>query len=105
MYYMLTPTHEVIPCDLLTWAKCLETENRVIKKEQVGDFFISTIFTGLDFSPVPHPCLFETAVFDKDDNRDLQERYSTYAEALEGHEATVKIYRNLEKFKKHEELE
>lgn len=55
-----------VPCeDLLTWANWLEHDkNRFVAQEHVGEFWVSTVFMGLDhnWGDGP-PLLFETMVF------------------------------------------
>jgi len=62
-----------VPVDLITWAKWLNTGNRIVKKDTatvklrgqpVGEVRVSTVFLGLDhsFGEGP-PLLFETMVF------------------------------------------
>jgi hypothetical protein len=80
-HYKLDDNHELVPCDLLTWAEWLETagEKRVVGQQVVGRFWVSTACLGLDhdFSamhlireygggiPVDfyRPLVFETMVF------------------------------------------
>jgi hypothetical protein len=55
-----------VPCeDLLTWGRWLEdSQQRVVKQEDVGPFWVSTVFLGLDhnWGDGP-PLLFETMIF------------------------------------------
>ncbi len=99
---------EVIPCTSYEWAERFEKSDRIVKQDDVGPFWISTVFLGLDhgFEDGP-PLLFETMVFEKKDpDREVEEenidwssiymeRYSTYQEALEGHEEKVKYIRDI----------
>jgi len=52
----------------MTWAKGFETCDRKVKQEQVGEFWVSTVFLGLDYNwePSGPPILWETMVFLKD---------------------------------------
>jgi hypothetical protein len=80
-----------VPCeDLLQWGAWMETGDRVLKQEQVGQFWVSTVFLGLDhqYGAGP-PRLFETMVFDAGRDGIYQSRYSTWELALEGHERAV----------------
>lgn len=68
---------------------------RRVAETQVGPFWVSTVWLGLDhsFGSGP-PLIFETMVFagdhDLGDGRERDcRRYTTEAEALEGHAATV----------------
>ena len=83
-----------IPCeDLFTWARWIEEhrEERIVKQEYVGDFWISTCFLGLDYNWIfdGPPILFETMVF-KGKGRDIPSdapmiRTATWELALEAH--------------------
>jgi hypothetical protein len=76
-----------VPCeDLLQWGAWMETGDRVLKQERVGQFWVSTVFIGLDhqYGAGP-PLLFETMVFDADRHNVYQYRYSTWELALKGH--------------------
>lgn len=71
----------------MKWARWFEKqENRQVKLDYVGDIMISTIFLGFDhnFMPYGSPILFETMVFGEHMDQ-YQERYSTWNEAIEGH--------------------
>lgn len=97
-YYILggedghTPIHVD---DTLEWAKWFEESNgkRIVKQENIGGFFISTVFLGLDHShrrllyPNARPEIFETMTFTGPDcKEDLAcERCSTWAEAEAQH--------------------
>lgn len=87
--------------DLLAWAKWFENpDNRRVKQEYVGDWFITTVFTGLNYNllDVGPPILWETMAFFKpsSDPRDIeswedlrQERAMSRESALENHEQMV----------------
>lgn len=84
---------KVIPADLMTWAKFLEKKDlRIVKQENVGDVFISTVFLGLDhyFGDEPHaPLIFETMIFGGKNDGDTY-RCSTWEQAEEQHIKAVK---------------
>ncbi len=90
---------EIVPATLMQWGKWLETNmnDRIIKQEDVGDCWVSTVFLGLNHSwdPDGPPILFETMVFEtgKDGKRDMsgifQDRCSTYDEAEAMHAKAV----------------
>lgn len=99
MYYILKGTR-VIPTDAKTWAAWFEQATkdkaRIIKQERVGKYFISTVFIGLDHNlfDQSHPHIFESMVFSGGESID-QDRYSTFGQALRGHQAIVRHYENL----------
>jgi hypothetical protein len=72
--------------DLIRWAMWMESADRHVRDSFQGDVRVSTVFLGLDhsFRDTGPPILFETMVFLEHDGIE-QERYSTWAEAEEGH--------------------
>ncbi len=80
--------------DLMEWARIFEDPEykRVAETTLPDGTWVSTVWLGLDhqYGDGP-PLIFETMVFQDKDNLDErdQERYSTEAEALAGHEAMV----------------
>ena len=65
---------------------------RIVKQEEVGDYWISTVWLGLDHGfGRSKPLIFETMVFNNvTDESDLDcRRWSTEEQALAGHEAMV----------------
>lgn len=94
-HWILNDDHSLTGVDLMTWAKWLE-ENRarkIVKQETVGEYWISTVFLGLNhnYGPSGPPLLFETMVFDKERDKPggwtehYCDRYSTWDEAMAGH--------------------
>lgn len=88
MYYILEG-HDVKPCDLMTWARWLESANRKIDYTETKNGNVSTVCLGLNhqFDDGP-PLLFETMVFRGTEDGDM-ERYSTYDQAIRGHKKMV----------------
>jgi hypothetical protein len=94
-----------MPCmDLMTWALAMQESERQIAFTEIDEeLHVSTIFLGLDvqysLDPDAPPILFESVAFGErttieyPDGRFIevretleQRRYSTYAEAQQGHE-------------------
>jgi hypothetical protein len=111
-YYILdghTPVH--VPSNgmeaTLTWGRWLEEHRaeRIVQQEQIGPYWISTVFLGMDHgfhrifgvgAKNPHPILFETMAFvvvGTERTLNVQERYSTWDEALAGHERLAAAFR------------
>lgn len=86
MYYIYTE-NGLQETDPETWATFLE-KHRVVKQESVGEYWVSTIFLGLDHSFLgDEPLIFESMIFGDGLPLDQEmRRYGTYEEALEGHE-------------------
>ncbi len=108
-HYILNDDHTVTEVDdVIEWATKFETGNRIVKQEQVGDWFVSTVFLGLDFGWGDVPMIFETMIFDHSQpvtyklgkkehtsDKDIyQERYSTYDEAVHSHDTLVQSIRD-----------
>ena len=99
MYWVLDENHKAVPTDLETWAKmCGNREAKIVKQEYRWHWWwVSTVFLGLDHNwddGPPH--LFETMIFFHGGKRHYadiyQRRYSTWDEALAGHQLVVKHF-------------
>ena len=85
---------ELVECvDLMEWARWFETAERHVARDEVGGVSVSTVFLGLDhqFGNGP-PLLFETMIFGGTHDQH-QERYSTWAEAEQGHQKALALVR------------
>ncbi len=84
--YILDEHGQAVPChDLLEWARWLETAERHVGNDRIGDVHVSTVFLGLDHSfGRPVPILWETMIFGGEHDQ-YQERYSSQEDALAGH--------------------
>jgi hypothetical protein len=79
----------------MRWARWMEKAERHVRDSFQGDVRVSTVFLGLDhsFRDTGPPLLFETMGFVGHAGVE-QERYSTWAEAEEGHARMVaKIFK------------
>jgi len=88
--------HRAVSCpDLETWGRWLETADRVVAQTTVRDGVdVSTVFIGLDHQfGNGSPLLFETMVFRHGDGQDT-DRYSTWDEAVNGHQRMVERVRD-----------
>ncbi len=102
--YILNDDKVPVVCDdLMKWGRWLEESykngKRRVAQTNIGKIRISTVFLGMDhsFSETAPPLIFETMIFGTDDDQELQWRYSTWDEALKGHQnavAAVKKVRN-----------
>ena len=81
------------PIGIMDWAARLkDPEVKGVAQTQVGDLLVSTVWLGLDHNLVGGlPLIFETMVFDGDHNpaSEGQSRYSTEAQAVQGHDTLV----------------
>ena len=90
MRYILDGHNPVVCDDLLMWARWFESHDRRIARTVIGPYTVSTVFIGIDHQwGDGRPLLFETLVFANDDRvcDERMERYSTWDEAVAGHEA------------------
>ena len=88
--YILDGKEPVEVSDIMTWVNQFGIADRIVKQTTLGqDVMVSTVFLGLDhqFGDGP-PLLFETMIFNGKYDGD-QWRYSTWDEAVAGHEAAV----------------
>lgn len=89
--------------DLIKWGKWMQTNKHQVAHDYIGNARVSTIFLGLDYSPLPFltsfpyhaPVLWETMIFDCDHGEhDLyQERYTSREAALRGHQKALEMMR------------
>lgn len=80
-----------VPCELLEWALWIVNADRTVKKTNLFDVSVSTVFLWSDhqFWDWP-PLLFETMIFWWEHDW-YQERYSTWEEAEKWHEIALNI--------------
>lgn len=86
-HYYILDGHEITTApDVIAWAQWFETADRRVAGDEIGPYFVSTIFIGLDYSfgLSPVPLLFETTVF-RDGEECLGWRYGTWEAAENGH--------------------
>jgi len=102
----LDKNHQAVPADnVYQWAESFERDHRVAGCELNG-LFVSTIFLGVDhnFGFGGPPLLFETMIFPGENPPEnfpriqewastYQVRYSTWEQAMSGHENVVRIIR------------
>ena len=96
MYYILENRVPVRVGNIDEWFRlCTPTMKRV-DETFINDVHISTVFLGMDHSfGGGTPVLFETMIFGGKLN-DYQWRYTTWDEAIEGHQKAVQMCREEE---------
>lgn len=90
-HYTLDANHNVVPANLMTWARRFESSDRVVARTKVYEGCdVSTVFLGLDhrFGAPGPPLVFETMVFGGPFDQDMN-RYATWADAEAGHARMV----------------
>lgn len=93
LHYVLDENKNPVVASLYRWAEWFEDiNNRRVAHDTVDDVRVSTVFLGLDhgFGLSEKPILFETMVFGGKHN-DLQWRYATWQEAVEGHKEALAL--------------
>lgn len=77
-------------------------DTRFDLKTNIENYVISTVDLGIDYGFGGEPLYYETMIFEKDKNGnidymgiDYQERYSTEEQAKEGHERAIKYVEEL----------
>lgn len=97
--YILNEAGDPVPeNDLMAWGRWFQggIDRRRIARDEIAGVTISTVFLGLDHSyGDERPLLFETLVMGGALDQDMW-RYSTRAEALEGHAKAVERVRAAE---------
>ena len=97
MYYRLDDAHEIHACeDVTEWGRWFESTERHVAETHVAGYWVSTVFLGLDHGwNHGRPVLFETMTFGPDGGEFDCARYTTWADAEQGHRMTVaQIKRN-----------
>ena len=92
-YYIFDKDEKVpVEVDTETWSKWFEKADRrvAVWTSPDGKVTVSTVFLGLDhnFSGDGKPILWETIIFGGKYKEETH-RYSTYTEAINGHEAAI----------------
>lgn len=94
-HYFLNPDHTYRECDLMTWARQFENEDRHVAEDQINGCRVSTVWLGTNHNFLGGPpLLFETMVFGIDGDDLYQDRYTTWQEAEAGHQKAVEWVNN-----------
>ena len=98
MWYLLDENKEPYPVSLEeSYQLFHDLDMKIVQQDKLDNgMFVSTVFLGLDHDwsddPDHVPVLFETMVFCSDDVDQIyeyQERYTSYADALAGHQRAL----------------
>ncbi len=77
--------------DIKEWAKWYETNDRIVQRTQIQGIEVSTVFLGMDHRfGKGEPLLYETMIFGGEHDQ-YQQRYSTWDEALKGHQLACEM--------------
>ena len=93
-FFILDSDKNVVPANMKQWGEFKQKlDNKIIKQDHAGGYFVSTVFLGIEHGFInDKPLIFETMIFPGEN--DFDERYCTYKEALEGHERVCKMVEN-----------
>lgn len=102
--YVLDGNGNPQPADTLVWGKWFEEADRRVAVDEIDDVRVSTVFLGIDhnFECVGPPVLWETMAFGLPDEDEVCERYTSKADALEGHKRICDQVRELGKGRRRE---
>lgn len=90
-YYILDNKRATPVADVMTWGRWLETADRKVARDEIGDVSVSTVFLGLDHNlGEGRPHLFETMIFGGEHDQ-FQVRCTTWDEAEEQHARAVRM--------------
>ena len=90
-FYILVNKIPTKTRDRKAWSEFLANTEGIVKSENIGNIKISTVFLGIDtsYGLAQYPQCFETMVFGGNFDKH-QERYSSWDEALHGHQSIVR---------------
>lgn len=97
IFYKLDENKKVVPASVEEFEEVVMQQKKVKQENVTGkkgkNRYVSTVFLGLDYSlGQRRKEFFETMIFEREGGKvvnNYQERYSTYEEALEGHQKAV----------------
>lgn len=93
VYYNLDENNNVVPCDRDGWVDLYRTEEgqkmRRVGRDEIEDKEVSTVFLAMAHGYSGFPTCFETMVFDEKGHDIYCERYTTWDEAVAGHQKAI----------------
>ena len=92
-WYILDNNNKPVAKPVLEASQWLEDNDnrRIVKRDEIGGILVSTVFLGLDHAwDSDIPVLWETMIFGGEHDQ-YQERYTSYEDALEGHEFALTL--------------
>lgn len=95
-WYILDNNNNPVAKPVFEAAQWLEDNDhrRTLKRDEIGDILVSTVFLGLDHSfpwnEDKTPVLWETMIFGGEHDQ-YQERYTSHKDALEGHKKALTL--------------
>jgi hypothetical protein len=99
MWYILDKDNKPVESNTNEYVKwsSRNPKKRIVKQETIGNTYISTVFLGLDHSfRGKIPVLWETMMFGGQYDQNYQERYSSYEDAVKGHQKAINFIKKYE---------
>lgn len=99
-YYKLDENKNAIPCSFEEFSEqykdMMEHSNLHVEDENINGYWVSTVWLGVNHNHLSdeNPLIFETMIFKTGYNEIYCERYSTWAQAEEGHKKAVEWVKN-----------
>ena len=93
MWYILDKENKPVKSTIIQHSEWIEAnpEKKVVKQENIGDIFVSTVFLGLDHAwNSDVPVLWETMIFGGEYDQ-YQDRYTSVEDALKGHKKALEL--------------
>lgn len=97
-FFILDENKNVITAKFTEMYNFMENFDFIVKQEHVGYYFISTVFLGVDRSLDENKNVFETIIFDEEEDKRTEvycDRYAAWTEAEKGHKKAVKWVKNI----------
>jgi len=99
LFYILDENKNVVPASMEEFEEFISSKAKIVKQETIegkngNRYFVSTVFLGVNYamsSTDKRLAIFETKIENSTKSKwtDFEARYSTYDEALKGHENAV----------------
>jgi len=93
MWYILEKENKPVKSTINQHSEGIEAnpDKKVVKQENIGDIFVSTVFLGLDHAwNSDVPVLWETMIF-RGEYDQYQDRYTSVEDALKGHKKALEL--------------
>lgn len=89
--YILADGEPQLVTDVTAWQEWMTGQNRRARYTHVGDVIVSTVFRGFDdqADETTVPLVYETSLLYEDRDDEIQMRYATRQEAVDGHNSVV----------------
>lgn len=100
-FYFLNEDHTYKPCSFQEWGqqvqRLTEQNKKHVAYDVINGYRVSTIWLGIDHDWLNDgpPLLFETMIFLPNDQEEYCDRYTTWEQAVEGHQEAIHWVKNI----------